>query len=197
MANKSKDTDVDIIVRPALPVGNWPTYADVPLRYGCPGNGGDANPDWEARHLVAMQLPYPMLTAWNEPDPHTKVMQPRGVTTTRVNRECAQSLGRVLNAIFGRVYGGNLDKLKADGMHLFGGLYNYRPIRGGSTLSMHAYGAAIDINPDANPMGNPWKDGNGMMPVAVIEAFLAEGWTWGGDFKSRPDPMHFEATQGR
>lgn len=37
-------------------------------------------------------------------------------------------------------------------------------------------------------------DGNkGAMPDAVVQCFKSEGWFWGGDFKSRKDPMHFQA----
>lgn len=176
---------------------NWPTYDIVPLRYGCPGNGGEANPEWENRCLVRMDLPFPMVTAWKEPDPHTKIIQPRPVKATRVHRECAASLGRILNSILRDVYDGDFDELEADGINLYGGLYNYRQIRGGNRLSMHAYGVAIDINPDANPLGTAWVKNKGMMPEGVIDAFKAESWTWGGDFKSRPDPMHFEATKGK
>jgi hypothetical protein len=33
-----------------------------------------------------------------------------------------------------------------------------------------------------------------MLPRPVIDAFLAEGWCWGGDFNVTKDPMHFQAT---
>lgn len=67
------------------------------------------------------------------------------------------------------------------------GGYAYRPIRGRSGLSEHAYGNAIDINPGKNALGSETTD----MP-ANIEALAAKhNLEWGGHW-SRPDPMHFE-----
>lgn len=70
--------------------------------------------------------------------------------------------------------------------------YNYRMIRGsGTTLSNHASGTAIDINAPKHPLG-----ARGTVPadkVAAIRAKAASlGLRWGGDYKSRPDEMHFE-----
>jgi hypothetical protein len=79
-------------------------------------------------------------------------------------------------------------------MHLYGGTYNYRRISGSSNLSLHAFGAAIDLDPDHNPLGMPWRADAGMMPMEVVEIFEAEGWKWGGRFQSRKDCMHFQAT---
>jgi hypothetical protein len=67
------------------------------------------------------------------------------------------------------------------------GGFNYRNIRGGDKLSQHAYGTAIDLNSMSNPMGQSASD----IPHA---AELAKKWglEWGGNWKNRPDPMHFE-----
>jgi hypothetical protein len=75
-------------------------------------------------------------------------------------------------------------------MHLFGGAYNFRVMRGGSSLSMHAYGCAVDFDPARNGFGsrNPYL----AKCPAVLEAFKREGWTWGGTWK-KPDGMHFQA----
>ena len=69
--------------------------------------------------------------------------------------------------------------------------YNYRVIRGGTSLSNHASGTAIDINAPKHPLG-----ARGTVPadrVAAIRAKAASlGLRWGGDYSSRPDEMHFE-----
>lgn len=71
----------------------------------------------------------------------------------------------------------------------FSGSYNPRMIRGSTTMwSNHAYGSAIDIDSEDNGFGT----GRGDLPLAVIAAFKSEGFSWGGDYKGRTDPMHFE-----
>lgn len=37
-------------------------------------------------------------------------------------------------------------------LDLYGGCFNYRPMRGGSSLSTHAYGAAWDVDPERNQL---------------------------------------------
>jgi len=82
--------------------------------------------------------------------------------------------------------------------------FNYRFATGSKKLSMHAYGFAIDINPVQNPYikddivlppgavydiskrGTLARDGN------IVRTFLNLGWTWGGDWTSLKDYMHFE-----
>jgi hypothetical protein len=69
------------------------------------------------------------------------------------------------------------------------GGYNNRPIRGGSTPSYHAYGAAVDLNWGSNPMGAPLRTD---IPSGVVQLWESHGFTWGGRWTSRPDPMHFQ-----
>ena len=82
--------------------------------------------------------------------------------------------------------------------------FNYREVTGGTSLSKHALGRAIDIN----PMQNPYIKGMVNLPPAakydpkapgtltadhpVTKAFLARGWDWGGNWKSLKDYQHFE-----
>ena len=75
--------------------------------------------------------------------------------------------------------------------------YAERPIRGGSSLSNHASGTAIDLNAPAH-----WLGARGTFTsrqVKEIRKILAacEGTIrWGGDYKSRADEMHFEIVKG-
>ena len=82
--------------------------------------------------------------------------------------------------------------------------FNYRKVTGGKTLSKHAYGFAIDIN----PVQNPYIKGNIVLPSdavydtakpgtftydsPVVRTFIRLGWTWGGNWKSLKDYQHFE-----
>lgn len=106
-----------------------------------------------------------------------------------VNQKIAASLLRVFNDIFEQC-GHDQKKIDALGVSAYGGCYNYRPVRGStSNLSNHAFGAAIDLDPERNPLGAKI----GKMPPMVVNAFKKEGWLWGGDYKNRKDWMHFEA----
>lgn len=75
---------------------------------------------------------------------------------------------------------------------LAGGCYNPRFNRGGDpgySLSRHAWGIAIDLNPSSNPYGSVPT-----LPLAVVEVFRRWGFSWGGTW-STPDGMHFEWRQ--
>lgn len=85
------------------------------------------------------------------------------------------------------------------------GAYVCRPITGGSSLSAHAYGIALDVNWDTNPyrLDKLVTD----MPRAMVEEIEAlqtdkgvKALRWGGDWDGRPetphsnyDAMHVEA----
>lgn len=75
-------------------------------------------------------------------------------------------------------------KFNADRIDVF----CWRPIRGGRNLSRHAHAIAVDINPRTNPQGAHRTD----IPVRVIQAFMDEGFRWGGTYRGTPDVMHFE-----
>lgn len=86
--------------------------------------------------------------------------------------------------------------------------FNCRAITGGSSWSRHAYGTAIDINPEQNP----YVSGHTVLPPAgaahidrsvyhpamirpgdvVTTAFAQAGWRWGGDFRTLKDYQHFQ-----
>ena len=53
---------------------------------------------------------------------------------------------------------------------------------------LHAFGAALDLNPSTNRFGT-----KGNMDPGIIEEFAREGWLWGGKWRTR-DPMHFEVS---
>ncbi len=82
------------------------------------------------------------------------------------------------------------------------GGYNCRNIAGTNTRSVHAYGLAIDINPNENPhcpSNSRCNDRNVLitdMPARFINIFIAEGWGWGGNWSSSKDAMHFSKATG-
>jgi hypothetical protein len=68
----------------------------------------------------------------------------------------------------------------------YGGCFVPRVIRGGSDLSHHTWGSAIDVNVSSNRLGQPPDQDH-----RLVRAFGDAGFVWGGRFL-RPDGMHFE-----
>jgi len=166
--------------------GPWPadTQAELEAFYSVHRLDATGKPTaaWERDHLTRLRLPYRMTLSW----------QPgSSVSSITCHKKVGGSLERILTGIL-RHYGSE-QEVRNHRMHLFGGCYNYRRVTGGSRLSTHAWGAAIDLDPDRNRYGEPWDPRKGMMPLEVVGLFEAEGWRWGGRF-STPDPMHFQAT---
>ena len=68
--------------------------------------------------------------------------------------------------------------------------YNCRYVRGSTTtVSNHAYGRAIDINSESNPMSTTFQSN---IPPAVVRMWINHGFYWGGHYSTRYDTMHFE-----
>ena len=87
--------------------------------------------------------------------------------------------------------------------------FNCRLVPGTTVWSQHAYGRAVDLNPFENPeisdgQADPpaaaaWADRSRASAAMIRDgdaawrAFHAIGWTWGGDWSSLKDYMHFSA----
>ncbi len=76
----------------------------------------------------------------------------------------------------------------------YAGSYVPRFIRGSnSVLSNHAFGTAFDINAAWNPLKKtPPLVGQKGSVRELVEIAHKHGFYWGGNFKNRPDGMHFE-----
>jgi D-alanyl-D-alanine carboxypeptidase len=89
--------------------------------------------------------------------------------------------------------------------------FNCRRVSGSSRWSEHAFGRAIDLNPLRNPYvtrggrvsppaGRPYanraRQAAGMIHGgdAVVRAFAAAGWRWGGSWSGSHDYQHFSST---
>ena len=108
----------------------------------------------------------------------------RPVRTLRCHKRVAASLGRVLTQLHLQGYSHIIEH--------FDGSFDNRPMRNGTIPSLHARGAAIDLNSDSNGNLQSWP-ASADMPVEVMEIFAMEGWTPAGAFWGR-DAMHFQAT---
>jgi D-alanyl-D-alanine carboxypeptidase len=69
----------------------------------------------------------------------------------------------------------------------YGGGFIFRPVRGATGISLHAWGIAWDFDPDHNQLNT-----NGRMDRTIVRIFEDHGFFWGGKFQSRKDPMHFQ-----
>jgi hypothetical protein len=88
--------------------------------------------------------------------------------------------------------------------------FNCRYVEGTSRWSEHAYGRALDVNPIENPYVSggqtshrasvPYLDRSRRRPGmaheggALVRAFDAIGWGWGGRWASVRDYQHFSAS---
>ncbi len=79
-----------------------------------------------------------------------------------------------------------------------GGGFAWRTVAGTDRLSVHSYGAAIDLNPalggywrwSGRPAGNAGPFDN-RVPATLVRAFERRGFVWGGKWHHF-DGMHFE-----
>lgn len=146
--------------------------ASIRAVYGPPGDS----------RLTTFDLPYPMRIAW---DTDTVVRK------ATCHELCKDDLISILGGILNHY--GHLDNVKRHRMDLFGGIYNYRKMRGGTSWSRHAWGIAIDIDPDRNGLNTAWP-GSATMPEEVIRIFEKHGWKSYARSMGR-DAMHFQRTQ--
>jgi hypothetical protein len=83
------------------------------------------------------------------------------------------------------------DKGISDELKTWDGILNIRPIRGGSSWSLHSWGLAVDVNAAENPLG-----GSSKLSSQFVQCFKDQGLDWGGDWTGRKDPMHFQLSDG-
>lgn len=143
-------------------------------KFGQPNQSGKG-------YLVQIELPYPMRIAWD-----TK--------TTVKKMSCHKDIAEPLKAVFNdilKAYG--LDKIKELGIDLFGGCFNFRAMRGGTSYSTHAWGLAVDLDPARNTLKETKKTARFARPEykTMIDIFYKHGFIGLGREQDR-DWMHFQ-----
>jgi len=110
----------------------YPLQKDMAAFYG-PAGG-------KACTAGVVHLPCHFVIAWN-------------TRQTITSFRCHEKVARPLRAIFQQAHDhyGQKRFLELE-LNVFGGCFNHRNMRGGSTLSTHAYGAAVDLNPTKNQL---------------------------------------------
>ena len=140
---------------------------------------------------------------------------------------CNQAIAQDLVEIFYELYVAEYQIEKITLIEAYGGddnasmednntsCFNYRAVTGQSSLSKHALGLAIDINPFYNPYirytqengrivlpegSEPYTDRSLDFPYKIdsqdlcLRLFLEHGFIWGGDWNSMKDYQHFQKT---
>lgn len=156
----------------------WPLENENELIdfYGPPG---------ESR-LVLFDSPYPLRASWD-----------RRIKINRIkcHEKVKESLKTVLTNVLNH-YG--LNKIKELKLDLYGGSYSYRKKRGGSSWSTHAWGIALDFDPDHNQL--KWGRDKAEFAKPQYDAWWRfweeEGWTGLGRTKNY-DWMHIQAAKVR
>lgn len=150
-----------------------PRQRDVPTFYGVPGG--------PACTAGKVELPVPFVIAWNQ--------------AQRVTRfSCHERVAIPLTAIFReavRHYGA--ERFSDLDLDVFGGCFNHRRMRGGTSWSMHSWGIAVDLNPANNQLR--WGADQAQFAGSAYTAFwniceahgaTVAGRAWGKDW------MHFQ-----
>lgn len=129
-----------------------------------------------------IRVPWRMVLSWD---------QSQVITQISCHELVAASGQRAFNRIAGAYTPAQITDL---GLDLFGGCYNYRAKRGGSSLSTHAYGVALDFDPERNQLN--WGADRARLAardaVPFWEAWEKEGWLSLGRARNF-DWMHVQA----
>jgi D-alanyl-D-alanine carboxypeptidase len=136
------------------------TFGDI---FGYVAKDLTLDAEWHTEFLTRVALPFPMTISWD----HSQ-----SVSTIT----CHKRLATVFTDVFERIQGSGLQNKITS----FGGCFSFRPQRTGTKLSTHAWGIAIDPNPEMNQQGS-----TGNMDTSVITVFREAGFKWGGGLAGR------------
>lgn len=116
---------------------------------------------------------------------------PTPITRLRLHKTLHANFLSILNDIVNH-YG--LSQIASLGLDQFAGSYNYRPMRGGSNLSMHAYGIAVDFDAQRNTLHETARTARFARPEykPFLDIFYDHGWISLGRERNF-DWMHFQA----
>ncbi|MEI7488374.1 MAG: M15 family metallopeptidase [Chryseobacterium sp.] len=143
-------------------------------KFGMPNETGSG-------YIVLIDLPYPMRLAWDK--------------NTSVNKlSCHKIISEPLKDVFNELlefYG--YEKIKELGIDLYGGCFMYRKMRGGTSISVHSWGLAIDLDPERNQLKETSLTARFARPKykPMIDIFYKHGFISLGREKNY-DWMHFQ-----
>ena len=154
----------------------WPRQSEVRAFFGEPGG-----PQCTAGMC---ELPFPMVIAWDK----TQIIR-----RFRCHAKVEAAFERVFAGVL-KHYG--MEQIAQLGLNVFGGCYNYRPMRGGNAWSMHSWGIAVDLDPARNQL--KWGRDKAVFARPEYQAFWeiveSEGLLSLGRARNM-DWMHFQAAR--
>ena len=157
----------------SFPATRWPRQKDAQTFYGKPGE-----------NQVTLELPFAMCLAWDKRKKLTRFS-----IHQKVHDSAAEAFAEIARAY------SEIER-KALGLDLFGGCLNVRVMRGGSKLSMHSYGIAIDFDPVRNQL--KWGRDKARLAHDDAEPFWRawekQGWVSLGRTRNF-DWMHVQAAR--
>jgi hypothetical protein len=155
----------------------WPVENEAKLIqfYGQPGT-----------NQTTITVPYPHFLSW---DPSAKVSK------IGCHKKVGRSIQRVLEKVLAHYGRAGIRDLRLD---VFGGCFNKRKKRGGSSWSMHAWGIALDYDPANNQL--KWGRDRASFASPAYDKWWAcwedEGWCSLGRLRNF-DWMHVQAARLR
>jgi hypothetical protein len=164
----------DIVPSRANPNG-WPPENESKLIqfYGQPGT-----------NQSTITLPYPHFLSWDRSSKLTRI---------GCHKKVGPSIQRVLEKVLAHYGPDGIRDLRLD---VFGGCFNLRKKRGGSSWSMHAWGIALDYDPDNNQL--KWGRDRATFASPAYdkwwECWEEEGWCSLGRLRNF-DWMHVQAAR--
>lgn len=151
----------------------WPHQRELRRVFGPPGT-----------RITRIPAPYPLYLSWD-----TKTRAERIAVHEAVAESAARALSRIARTF-------TPAEREARGLHLFGGSYSNRAIRGGTVPSTHAWAAALDFDPERNQLR--WGRDRARLAKPDCEAFWQiweeEGWVSLGRARDF-DFMHVQAVR--
>ena len=117
----------------SYPKFKQPTTQQLISKFGKPNETGKG-------YLTIIQLPYPMRLAWD-----------KSVKVTRMSSHylVAEAFEKVFKDLLDH-YG--YEEIVRLGIDLFGGCFNYRRMRNGTSWSTHAFAISVDLDPARNKL---------------------------------------------
>lgn len=160
----------------------WPHESVLTLNafYGDPrGGNGNSSAHWENENLVRWVPPYPMFYSDGRHTPMEHL---------RIHRKCVPAFDAAFKDVLDQL---GHDYILEKRLNITGGTFCYRLERGGSRLSVHSWGCAIDMDPVHNPFPHHWMAARGMIDLKFAQLMEKHGFCWRG-LNGDDDPMHFQ-----